>query len=745
MAIRKRLSALAPALLLLASLLGLRAADPDLLRGLRALVFDEYQRLSPRAWEDVGIRIVDIDEESLARHGQWPWPRTVVAKLTQKMAEMGAAAIAFDIVFAEPDRTSPAAIVPIWAELVDNPEALALARTIPDHDDVFAAALRETPSVLGFVLSGQAGAPRTIEPKWGLATAGADPRPFLPTYRGTTSNLAALEAAAKGLGSFTTGFDIGGIVRDIPFLLRLAGTKDGGLGEIYPSLAAEALRVAQDASTYVVRSVGASGQTGLGTETGIVDVKVGAFTVKTDAAGRVKLYDTGPVPARVVPAWRILAGELPEDALDGLVLFVGTSAVGLKDLRATPLNPVAAGVEIHAQIAEQIVGAVFLERPDWADGAEFVALLVLGLLLIALLSINRALFGAAVLVVGIGAAFTASWYAFQAHRLLFDPVYPALTALAIYMLQSLASFLRSEAERRQVRGAFGRYLAPALVEQLARDPDRLQLGGEMKPITLMFMDIRGFTPISEQFDAHGLTRFLNRFLTRMTGHVLASGGTVDKYMGDAIMAFWNAPMDVADHPKKALAAALSMLADAKAFDAEWRAERARDGLAHVPVKIGIGVNTGICCVGNMGAEQRFDYSAIGDDVNLCSRLEGQSKAYGLTLLVAEATAEACADAFALLEVDLLRVKGKTRPARIYTAVPNAADDAFADWKIGHDAALAAYRKQDWQTARDAIARVRGRGHGILDGYYSILEARISAYAADPPPSDWDGVHVATEK
>jgi adenylate cyclase len=742
---RKRLTALLPALLLLAALLGLRAADPVLLQGLRAAVFDEYQRLAPRAWEDAGVRIVDIDEESLARFGQWPWPRTVVAQLTQRMTEMGAAAIAFDIVFAEPDRTSPRAIVPLWAENTDNPALLDLARGLPDHDEVLAATLADAPSVLGFVLSSEPGEPRALEPKWGIVTAGPDPRPYLPTYRGVTANLPVLEKAAKGLGSFTTGFDVGGIVRAVPFLLRLRGAADGGTRELFPSLAAEALRVAQDGSTYIVRSVGASGQAGLGAETGIVDIKVGAFTAKTDPAGRVQLYDTGPVPQRVVPAWRVLTGELPDDALDGRIAFVGTSAIGLKDLRATPLNPVAAGVELHAQIAEQILTATFLDRPDWATGAEFVGLAVFALVLIWLLALNRALLGAATLVIGIAGAFACSWYLFRYERLQFDPVYPALAAVALYMVQSLTGFLRSEAERRQVRGAFGRYLAPALVEQLARDPGKLALGGEMKPITLMFMDIRGFTPISEQFDAHGLTRFLNRFLTRMTACVLESGGTVDKYMGDAIMAFWNAPMDVPDHPKKALSAALAMLAGAMAFDDEWRAERAKEGLKPVPVKIGIGLNTGICCVGNMGAEQRFDYSAIGDDVNLCSRLEGQSKAYGLTLLIAEATAEACAGEFALLEIDLLRVKGKTRPARIFTAVPGAPDAAFAEWKTHHDAAIVAYRAQDWNTARSALVALRGQGGGILDGFYAILEERIAAYESEPPPADWDGVHVATEK
>jgi len=737
---------LLPSILLLAALLGLRAADPSLLQTVRAAVFDEYQRLAPRVWEDAGVRIVDIDEESLRRFGQWPWPRTVLAELTCRMADAGAAAIAFDIVFAEPDRTSPATILPLWAALGAMPDLVELARRLPDHDAVLAQTLAQTPSVVGFVLGNEDtadAAPPT--PKWGIAIAGPDPRAFLTRFRGMTTNLPAIDAAAKGLGSFSTGFEGGGMVRSVPFLFRLTGPNVPPQREIVPSLVAEALRVAQDASTYVVRAVGASGQSGLGAETGIVDIKIGAFAAKTDANGRVLLYDSGPVPARAIPAWRVLANDLPDDALDGRIVFVGTSAVGLRDLRATPLNPVAAGVEVHAQIAEQIVTGVFLERPDWADGAEFAALAAFGAALVALLLLKGALAGAAVLAVGLLLAFGASWTAFASYRLLFDPVYPVLAAILLYTAQTLVAYLGSEAERRQVRGAFARYLAPALVEALAKDPSKLALGGEMKPITLMFMDIRGFTPISEQFDAHGLTRFLNKFLTRMTDSVLKAGGTVDKYMGDAIMAFWNAPMDVPEHPKRALEAALEMLARAKQFDSDWRAERAAEGLQPVPVKIGIGLNTGICCVGNMGAEQRFDYSAIGDDVNLASRLESQSKAYGLSLLIAEATAEACKSDFRLFEIDLLRVKGKTRPARIFTALPGACDADYQAWSAVHAGAIAAYRGQDWDAADGALETLRAPAYAALAGFYEILGARIAACRRTPPPADWDGVHVATEK
>jgi adenylate cyclase len=742
---RKLLAALLVPLAIVSGATALRVANPPALESLRLLFYDELQRLSPRPFADPGVRIVDIDDESLAKIGQWPWPRTVVAALAERMAERGAAAIAFDIVFAEPDRTSPKAVLPLWAEAAERPDLLALARELPDHDRVFAEMLAATPSVLGIAPTDTA--TREIPRKWGLAYGGPDPRPYMVTYRGAVANLPELERGAKGIGSFGTGIERDGVVRRVPLFVRVrSGRADADPSrEVYPSLAAEILRVAQEASTYRLTSAGASGEIAFGEETGLVSARIGQFQVPLDSKGRIWLYDTGPQPARFIPAWRVLAGELPDDALDGALVFVGTSAAGLKDLRATPLDQVAAGVEIHAQIAEQILEGKFLSRPDWSEGAELLALIFVCLALACLLALRRAKLGALVLVAALALWFGGAYWAFVAHGLLLDPVYGAATALLLYMTQTLIAFLGSENERRQVRGAFGRYLSPVLVEQLARDPSKLALGGEMRAVTLMFMDIRGFTPISEQFDAHGLTSFLNRFLSEMTDAVLATGGTVDKYMGDAIMAFWNAPLDIADHAARACATALEMQRRAEAFDLKWTEERAAENLKPVPVKIGIGLNTDICCVGNMGAQQRFDYSAIGDGVNLASRLEGQSKPYGVKILVAEATCDAAGPGHRFVELDLLQVKGKTKPVKVFTLLDGEPDAEFGTWRAIHDSGIAAYRAQDWDGALAGFARARDAMPGKMDGFYAAMQARIAELRADPPGADWNGVYVAHEK
>ncbi|MCM0021979.1 MAG: CHASE2 domain-containing protein, partial [Tagaea sp.] len=295
----------------------LRVADPPALESLRLMFYDELQRLSPRPWTDAGVRIVDIDDDSLAKIGQWPWPRTVVAALTEKLAERGAAAIAFDIVFAEPDRTSPRAVLPLWAAAAERPDLLALARDLPDHDRIFAEILAATPSVLGIAPTDYAA--REIPRKWGLAYGGPDPRPYLPAYPGAIGSLPELERAAKGIGNFGTGVERDGVVRRVPLFVRIKSDRPDAEAshEVYPSLAAEILRVAQEASTYRLTSVGASGEIGFGAETGLVSARIGQFLIPLDSKGRIWLYDTGPRPTRTVPAWRVLAGDLPDDALDG--------------------------------------------------------------------------------------------------------------------------------------------------------------------------------------------------------------------------------------------------------------------------------------------------------------------------------------------------------------------------------------------------------------------------------------------
>jgi adenylate cyclase len=712
---------------------------------MRLAVFDEFQRLAPAEYEDAGVRIVDIDDDTLERIGQWPWPRIHVATLIERLTNLGAAVITFDMVFAEPDRTSPQRLMRSWFDLTTPAAVLEeIAKRLPDHDAVLAKAIAGTPTVVGIALTGEPTAQRPTL-KWGIAQAGDDPRAFLAGFRGAIVNLPQLTEPAAGAGSFNTDPERDGVIRRVPLFYALH--RRDGPAEIIPSLAAEALRVAQGATTYVIKSSNASGQTAFGEKTGINNVRIGSLIVPTDAKGRVWLRDTGSVGARTIPAWQVMQGDVRASEIAGTIVFIGTSAAGLKDLRVTPLSPAAPGVDVHARITEQMVLGDFLQRPDWMDGAEVIYLLVFGVALLLLLPRWGPLPCAVLATAGIALAISMSWHAYTQYRVLIDPLYPSLAALAIYLAASLLVFLRTEGERRRVRHAFGRYMSPELVERLANDPAQLALGGETRDMTILFTDIRDFTSVAETMDAAALTRFINEFLTPMTDIILRHRGTIDKYMGDAIMAFWNAPLDDPDHAPHAARAALNMLAELERLNGTWAGEAAKDGRPVHTVSIGVGLNTGPCCVGNMGSSLRLEYSVIGDDVNLASRLEGQSKTYGVPIVIGENT-RARLDGFASLELDLLRVKGKQRPVRVFALVGDervAGEAWFRAVSEAQSAMLKAYRARDWSRAAALLALCRRAAEGRMPGLWSLYEARIEELRAGAVPSDWDGVAIARQK
>ncbi len=741
------------ALLVLANALLLRAIDPPGLVRLRDFAFDTFQRIQPReVSEDLGVTIVDIDEAALAEFGQWPWPRNLVAELLDKLLKAEAAVVAFDVVFAEGDRSSPRAIAKNLPQALRNSDARRTLEALPDNDEVLAEIIARGPVVTGYAFdaNGKSGPPRR---EWGIVHNSGELGPeavpelvskFIPLQTGAVRSLAILEDAGKGNGFVTSDQD-SAIIRSIPTMYRFAGQR---AEDLYPSLALEALRVMQGANTYLIKWSGAQGIEAYGERTGMSSIRVGAADVHVDAFGRFQLYDSGHVRKRFVSAADVLAKRTPAERIKDHVVFIGTSAVGLKDLRNTPLQSSVPGVEIYAQIIEQIATGTFLERPDYANGLEFLYLVAIGLLFVLLiprLSAARMAYVAGGFVI-IGIAVP--WALFSQFRLLFDPIYPTATLATIYIVGSALSFVRSERDRRDIRAAFGLYLSPEVADQVARDPEKLKLGGEQREITVMFTDVRGFTRISEQFDPPGLTRFMNRFLTPMTELILSHGGTIDKYMGDAIMAFWNAPLDTPDHPSKACATALAMQARLRDLNVEWEEEARKEQRLHIPVNIGIGLNTGAATVGNFGSAQRLTYSCLGDEVNLASRLEGLCKLYGVGLIIGERTTEAV-PGLAGLELDRVMVKGKTEPERI-TALLGDADFAskppFSELSRKQGEFLAAYRRGAFV---EALAMIDGcvaaaEAVGWRQGYYAMMRERVEGLIAEPP-SEWTGVYVAQEK
>lgn len=728
------------ALLLLALALVWRGADPGgFLEIGRAKVFDFYQELKPRERPDPRpVTVVDIDEDSLAAVGQWPWSRMKVAQMLANLFNAGAVVVAFDIVFAEPDRLSPGVI----ADTLDNLDESSRQRLkqLPSNDAILADIIAQA----GRVVLGQTVVPEALTgrevdgeiPQTSIAVLNGDPSLHVENHSALLRNIQALDQAAAGRGIFNVTAERDGVVRRIPALVKVGGV-------FHPTLAVEMLRVATGQPSILVRLTPPDALV-----PGVRDIVIRPSVVETDPHGRIYLYSARYDRKNYISAKSALDGSFDPAAVAGKLVILGTSAAGLQDIRTTAVERNIPGVDVHAQIIETVMTGMQLEIPPDATLREWTATVLAGLLMIMLVPAIGARWTLAAFAVVAGGMVGWSWWSFAEHRTLYDPVFPAVLALILFMQLTYAGYASEEAQRRQVRTAFGRYLSPALVEKLAQDPTKLTLGGEMRDMTLLFCDVRGFTTISEQFDAQGLTRLINRFLTPMTNVILERFGTIDKYMGDCIMAFWNAPLDDVEHAGHACESALTMMERLGPLNDQLEQESVVEKRKHVPIKIGIGLNSGPVCVGNMGSDQRFDYSVLGDTVNLASRLEGQSKPYGVYIVIGDETRKRAPD-YAALELDLIKVKGKTEAVRIWTLLGRP-DLAAADWfkalEAEHVAMLEAYRRQRWADARTHIAACMGLRRDLhLEGFYALMEERIAQFEASPPGTDWDGVFTATSK
>ncbi|MBB4197875.1 adenylate cyclase [Rhodoblastus sphagnicola] len=702
---------------------------PRALDDVRNLVFDRFQQLDPAPFNPTGpVRVAAIDEASLAALGQWPWPRLRLAELTEKLRGMGASAIGFDVVFAEADRLNPQALLASLPPELRTAELAEKFSRAPSNDARFAAALATAPSVLGLSFLNTPGGALPA-PKAGVAMAGDDPALFIPAFAGVAAPLPQLAQAASGLGAVNWLPDRDQIVRRVPLLARL--------GDRYtPSLALDALRVALGATTLLVRASNVSGQMDFGAKTGVSGLRVGDLSIATDAHGAVRPHFSPPDPRRMLSIASLLNDQVPASEIQGRIVLIGPTASGLGDVRATPIEPAMAGVEIHAEIIEQILANALLTRPDWAQGAELAAALVMICLMAALLPRVSPLAAGAIAIVAAAALFAGALLAFDKAGLLLDPVVPAL-ALSLQTLTGILALWRGEqAAKAYVQTAFGKFLSPLVVARLAENPDRLALGGETREVTVMFADLRNFTSLSEGLDAQHLTRLLNAYLTPMTDAILAREGTIDKYIGDAIMAFWNAPVDVPRHARRAVEAAMLMRAELERLNTSLEAQARADGRAHNPLRMGIGLNFGPCSVGNMGSLRRFDYSVLGDTVNLASRLEGASKHYGVDLIASEAVAVAAPEA-AWLDLDVVKVKGRNAPVRIFTAAGGAefaATSEFANWRAAHDAMLASYRAGDCEQAAAQARALAQQVPAPWRALYDFLHAQFTAAAPSQQPA-----------
>jgi adenylate cyclase len=630
------------------------------------------------------VRVVDIDEAALAAEGQWPWPRDRLALLVERLSELGAAVIAIDMLFPEPDRWSPDGT----------------------NDRRFAAALRAAPTVMGFAVS--PGVPALPgPPKAGFAVSGSNPLPSVPQLPGAVLPLPELREAAAGLGSLSlNNSDAGDIVRRIP-LLWAAGE------QYYPSLAVEALRLALGVSTLVV--LGDTGGQGY-----VEALRVGGLTVPTSASG--DLWILGPDYAAQA------------ERIAGHIVLVGTSASGLLDLHGTPLGDNVPGVSIHAQALEQMLAGSFLTRTDWVSGLEIVGFLLLGTLLVLTVLQLGPLAGLLLGAAALAAALAASWFTFSTRGVMIDPSFPLLGLVLLYGALVFIRFLTTDADKRQIRRAFGFYVAPSVLSEIERNSARLKLGGELREVTVMFTDVRDFTPLSERLAPQEILHVLNTLFGALGARIVAELGTIDKFMGDSIMAFWNAPVDVDDHARRACRAALGMRATlrelnaADAFGLRGRAPHPEEMVC------GVGIASGAALAGNMGLETRFDYSVVGDTVNVASRVEGACKQVAYDIVVVEATRAAAPD-FAFLEAGSILLKGKSHREPIYVLVGDAelaASDGFAKLQWAHRRAIAGLQAgADISDEISSCTELASEVEPGLKRFYARLGERQADFTAEP--------------
>jgi adenylate cyclase len=664
----------------------------------RLRVFDQLQRWRPRPVPaDSPVTIVDIDDDSLAEIGQWPWPRTVFADLVETLGRHGPRAIVFDVLFAEADRLSP----PSYARLLEPVDARAAAvlRTLPSSEETMAAALRRFPVVLGE--AGAAGTAerrfaRGLDPPARIAWLGGDARRALPTFAHGITALPTLAAAARGLGLVTVPAEVDGVVRRAP-TVAVVGER------LLPSLSLEAVRVASGEGTLIVR----------GDERGAVrSVAVDGHSLPTDVDGRVGLRFTPRRGDLYVPAVRALAGEMPPERIAGKIVVVGSSAVSLGDVKVTPVAGNTPGVEIQAQLIESILMGDLLRRPPALVGVELALVLGLGLLL-AWFGVRLPAGSFPPLLAGVLAvAGATTWFAYAGAGYLVDATYPAFAFALLLFWLAMAKYIREETGRRSLRHAFAHYLSPVMVDRLIRNPVALALEGDRRPLTVLFSDIRDFTALTEGYadDPEGLTRLLNRYFTAMTEEVLAQEGTIDKYIGDSIMAFWNAPLDDPRHARHACLAALRMVGRLERLNEELAAEASASGQPFAPLRAGIGVETGSCFVGNLGSAQRFNYSVIGDAVNVASRLEASSKLHGLPIIVGEKVRAACPE-LAFLPIGVVQLRGKRGTSLVYALVGDEALARAPLWPeltANQDALLRALRDR----AAAEVDAALGRGEAL---------------------------------
>lgn len=734
---------LLPALLLLAHVFGVLPLT--FVSRLDDQIYDVRLRLTMPSTLDERVVIVDIDEKSLAQLGHWPWGRDQLALLSDRLFQhYGIAALGFDVLFSESDTSSGLASLQALASgpLRDHQafrQQLEQLSPSLNFDRRFAQSLQGRPVVLGYYFSSDRDGRRKGElpaPVLGAAQVPAQGLQVLE-WDGYGASLPELARAAPRAGFFNSVTDEDGVVRSLPLLSRHDG-------QYYESLALALYRVAHDLSVSGPLWAQPSGASGSGPVLEALQLHgaSGIERVPLDPAGTALVPFRGRGGPdggsyRYVSAIDVLDAKAPRDTLQGRIVLVGSTSPGLLDLRATPVGQIYPGVESHANLISGLLDRHLLVRPDYASGYEVLVLLSVGLALAWLLP--RLSAGAAVWVslASLLLVCSLNFALYRAHGLVLPLASALLMILLAFGVNMSYGYLVESRAKRRLANVFGTYVPPELVDQMLRTPDLYSMRAASRELTVMFCDMRGFTQLSEGLEPEAVQTLLNQLFSRLTVCIRRHQGTIDKYIGDCVMAFWGAPVTLPDHAALAVRAAQDMVAEVARFNQERQAQ----GLPGV--SIGIGLNTGLMRVGDMGSDLRRSYTVIGDAVNLASRLEGLSRLYGVSVIAGEATRQQATDVALWQTLDLVRVKGKGEPVQIHTPHPRPANEASA-LRLGEELAqwtqfLTEYRAKKWASCSQMLEDLRKMKSLVT--LCQIYGERLQQYEQTPPPEDWDGVTV----
>ena len=694
--------------------------------------------------------IAAIDEKSISELGRWPWPRSTIARLVDLLKKGGAKAIGFDIVFSEPDdRADLKTIDALTAEMkksgVTDSNVLNLLqrqRASAGEDGILAASIQKAGNItLGyfFHFSQQENekelahitqyrmedhAARIVNSRYSAVNSlsGTSNDGYLPRAFAPETNISILAAAAQNSGFFNTLPDSDGSNRWAPLVVAL--------GENYYSSLAVSMVCSYLDFPVLSLNLESYGANSIG---------IGEKTIPTNESGQLLINYLGP--PRTFPHYSvadILSGTIPPDTFRDKIVLVGATAVGIYDLRVTPFSSTFPGVEIHATVIDNILHENFLTHSSFIRMIDVGAIILFGLIMGLLVSRLRPISGMASALLIIAVFIAMNFLAFFRFNVWLNLVYPLTTMMMIYLGITIYHYFKEEQEKKKIRSAFQYYLTSSVINEMLKNPGKLKLGGDRRNLTVLFSDIRGFTTISEKMTPEELIMLLNEYLTAMTNQVFYYDGLLDKYMGDAIMAVFGAPLDQPDHARRACLTALAMMRELRRLQNKWEAE------GRPVFDIGIGINSGEMVVGNMGSAMRFDYTVMGDMVNLGSRLEGANKEYGTNIIISEFTYNHVKDTICCREIDSVRVKGKTRPVRIFELLGEKKDEpGYQNLIKVFATGLTLYRDGKWD---DAIAAFQDACKIKNDDFVSTTYIeRCKTLKQHPPAHPWNGVFVMTKK